>query len=190
MRLAQDGLEDARALADDVARLMYDMEVENLVLQDATEGLRTMDQEVLRLTQELHGVNRTLLGSRWEDILTDELKQQREFVRKMLEQGGETNKQLAAAGLFATSRDALALSLEAVEGVNAVLDSLDDRLLGPLRGDTQWRETLLAARSAPHLRAVVPAVWSAAPAGIGQHLLRSRPGLGAAGGGLPQPVVL
>lgn len=95
VRLAQEGMEDARALANEVARLMYDMEVENLVLQDAHEGLRTMDQEVLRLTEELHTVNRTLLGSRWEDILTDDLKQQREFVRKMLEQGGETNERRA-----------------------------------------------------------------------------------------------
>ncbi|MEE4273920.1 MAG: PASTA domain-containing protein [Thermoanaerobaculales bacterium] len=148
VRLAQDGFEDPKALADDMARLMYDMEVENLILQDGTEGLRTMDPELLKLTEELHGVNKQLLGSRWEDILPDDLKQQLEWVRKLLEQGGETNKQLAAAGLFTTSGDLLARGLEGINGVNAVLDSLDDNLLGPLRGDTEWRGTLLAARQA------------------------------------------
>jgi hypothetical protein len=148
VRLAQDGFEDARALADDMARLMYDMEVENLILKDPVEGLRTVDPELVRLTDDLHKVNRQLLGSRWEDILTDDLKQQREFIRRNLEQGGETNRDLAAAALFTEPEDAVTRALEAVNGLNAVLDSLDDTLLGPLRGDSDWRDGLLAARAA------------------------------------------
>ncbi|HSL17357.1 MAG TPA: hypothetical protein VLB51_05580, partial [Methylomirabilota bacterium] len=148
VRLAQDGFEDARILADDLARLMYDMEVENLILKDPVEGLRSFDPELARLTDELHSANRQLLGSRWQDVLTDDLKQQREFIRRNLEQGGKTNQELAAAAIFRGPEDAAARALDAINGLNAVLDSLDDTLLGPLRGDSNWRDGLLAARAA------------------------------------------
>jgi hypothetical protein len=144
IRLLEEGMESPREVAEDFARLRNDMEMEKLVLEHPAEGLRQIDPEVVRLVEELRTANRTFLKDNWEKVLPEHLRRQRRFVEEMLKSGSDTGRELAAAAL--THRSPLQQGLEAVDGVNTLLDTFDNTLLGPLRGEVDWRAELFEAR--------------------------------------------
>jgi len=147
-RLSMDGFEDGNALLKHVLRLKADLELEDLVLQDPTHGLQTMDPELRPLIDEFTRNHNDFLKDNWKDLLPEEYKQQIEFAKKNLEQGGDTNRELAAAALVTSNPSALELGLNAAEQLGTMLDCLGDTLLGPLDGDTDWREVLVKSRAA------------------------------------------
>jgi hypothetical protein len=127
-----------KQVAEDLAKLREAMEVEKLILEHPDQGLRTMDPEIVRMVDGLHDTNKSLMRDNWRDVLPDNLKKQRIFVENILSKEGDLNSKLAAATLAHTPADALSKGLEFVDGVNNLLDSLDDRLLGPLRGEVDF----------------------------------------------------
>ncbi len=127
-----------KQVADDLARLRDAMEVEKLILEHPDQGLRTMDPEIARMVDGLHDTNKSLMRDNWRDVLPDHLKKQRKFVEGILSKEGELNRNLATATLAHTPVDVLSKGFEFVEGVNNILDSLDTRMLGELRGEVDF----------------------------------------------------
>ncbi len=144
------------------------MEVERLILEHATEGLRTMDPEVVRLVDDLHEINKTLLRDHWQAVLPEHIRKQRRFIVEILRRDGEVNRELAEATLAHRPKDVLSRSLEYIDGVNNLLDSLDERTLGPLRGEvdfmakiTEGHKVTYAARAGSFLEMKMPGSVSA-----------------------------
>jgi len=127
-----------KQVAEDLAKLREAMEVEKLILEHPEQGMRIPDPEVVRMVDQLHDSNKSLMRDNWREILPDDLKKQRRFVEAMLLKDSELNRSLAAATLAHTPDDALSKGLEFVDGVGNVLDSLDTSLLGPLRGEVDF----------------------------------------------------
>ncbi|MBN2337433.1 MAG: PASTA domain-containing protein, partial [Acidobacteria bacterium] len=168
IRLLEAGMEDPREVARDFARLRNDMEMEKLVLEHPAEGLRQMDPEVVRLVEDLRTTNQTFLKDHWEKVLPEHLRRQRKFVEEMLKSGSESGRELAAAAL--THRSPLQQGLEAVDAVNTLLDTFDNTLLGPLRGEVDWRAELFAARQLGYAARARAFFGIELPADVGRYL--------------------
>lgn len=138
VRLLKAGMESPQDVAGDMAALRNDMEVERLILEDPAEGLRTMDTKVAKMVDDLGELSRTFMQDNWQTVLPEHLKRQRRFAEEILVRDGEVNHQLAAATIAYTPADALSRGLEVVDGINNLLDSMDETLLGPMRGEVDW----------------------------------------------------